>query len=52
MYFSARKYWKANSEESYTNKYKKYIACNYSYKLVRVDKFSKLFKTYLGKYVF
>ena len=38
-------------EESYTNKYKKHIACSYHYKLVCVhDKFSKPFKTYLGKY--
>ena len=39
-----------NPEESYMNKYQKYIACSYGYKLVCVDdKFSKPFKTYLGK---
>ena len=43
---------KQNSEESYTSKYQKYIAYSYGCKLVCVDnKFSKLFKTYLGKYV-
>ena len=32
------------------NKYQKHIACSYVYKLVYVDfKFSKPFKTYLGK---
>ena len=37
---------KQNSEESYTNKYQKHIACSYGYKLVCVDdKFSKPFKT-------
>ena len=37
-------------EESYTNNYQKHIACSYGYKLVCVDdKFSKPFKTYLGK---
>ena len=37
-------------KESYTNKYEKHIACSYGYKLVCADdKFSKLFKTYLGK---
>ena len=41
---------KQNSEESYTNKYQKHIACSYGYKLVCVDnKFSKPFKTYLGE---
>ena len=41
---------KQNPEESYTNKYQKYIACIYGYKLVCVDdKFSMFFKTYLGK---
>ena len=35
---------------SYKNKYQKHIACSYGYKLVCVDdKFSKLFKTYLGE---
>ena len=39
-----------NTKESYTNKYQKHIACSSSYKLVCVDdKFSKPFKTYLGK---
>ena len=38
--------WKQNPEQSYTNKYKKYNACSYGYKLVCVDdKFSKPFKT-------
>ena len=41
---------KKNSEESYTHKYQKHIACSYECKLVCVgDKFSKLFKTYLGE---
>ena len=41
---------KESQEESYTNKYQKHIACSYGYKLVYVDdKFSKLFKTYLGE---
>ena len=41
---------KKNPNESYTDKYQKHIACCYVYKLVRVeDKFSKPFKTYLGK---
>ena len=44
---------KQNQEEPYTKKYQKYIACSYEsygYKLVCVDdKFSKPFKTYLGK---
>ena len=41
---------KQNPEESYTNKYQKYIDCSYGYKLVSVDdKFSKPFNTYLGK---
>ena len=41
---------KQNPEEPYTNKYQKHIACSYRYKLVCVDdKFSKPFKTYLGK---
>ena len=32
------------------NKYQKFIACSYLYKLACVDnKFSKLFKTYLGE---
>ena len=41
---------KQNSEESYTNKYQKHIACSCGYKLVCADdKFSKPFKTYLGE---
>ena len=41
---------KQNPEESDTNKYQKHIACSYGYKLEYVnDKFSKPFKTYLGK---
>ena len=39
-----------NPNESYINKYKKHVACSYGYKLVCVDdKFSKPFKSYLGK---
>ena len=35
---------KQNPNESYTNKYQKYIACSYGYELVCVDdKFSKSF---------
>ena len=38
---------KQNPEEPYTNKYQKYIACSYGYKLPYVDdKFSKSFKTH------
>ena len=41
---------KQNLEESYRNKYQKHLAWSYGYKLVCVDdKFSKPFKTYLGK---
>ena len=41
---------KQNPNESYTNKYQTHVACSYGYKLVCVDdKFSKLFKSYLGK---
>ena len=40
---------KQNPTESYTNKYQKHVACSYGYKLVCVDKFSKPFKSYLGK---
>ena len=41
--------WKVKSRRV-TNKYQKYIACSYGNKLVCVDdKFSKPFKTYLGK---
>ena len=36
--------------ESYTNKYQKHVACSSGYILVCVDdKFSKPFKSYLGK---
>ena len=39
-----------NPDESYTNKYQKYVACSYGYKLVCVDdKFSKPFKSYSGE---
>ena len=39
-----------NPIESYTNKYQKYVACSYGYKLVYVgDRFSKPFKPYLGE---
>ena len=42
---------KQNPNESFTNKYQKHVACSYGYKLVCVDdKFSKPFKSYLGKY--
>ena len=41
---------KQNPEESYTNKYQKHVACSHGYNFVCVDdKFSKFFKTYLGK---
>ena len=41
---------KLNPEESYTNKYQKYVACSYGSKLVYVhDIFSKHFKSYLGE---
>ena len=40
---------KQNPNESYTNKYKKYVACSYGYKVVCVDdKLSKPFKSCLG----
>ena len=39
-----------NPNHCYTNKYQKNVACSYGYKLVCVDdKFSKSFKSYLGK---
>ena len=39
-----------NPNENYTNKYQKHVTCSYRYKLVCVDdKFSKPFKSYLGK---
>ena len=41
---------KQNPKDSYTNKYQKHIASSYGSKLVCADeKFSKLFKTYLGE---
>ena len=41
---------KQNPDESHTNKYQKHNTCSYGFKLVCVDdKFSKPFKTYLGK---
>ena len=41
---------KKSPNESYRDKCQKHIACCYVYKLVCVeDKFSKPFKTYLGK---
>ena len=41
---------KKKPNESYTNKYHKYVACSYGYKLVCVnDIFCKLFKSYLGE---
>ena len=41
---------KQNSNESFTNKYHKNVACSYGYRLVCVDdKFSKLFKLYLDE---
>ena len=41
---------KQNPEESYTNIYKKHVACSYGYKLVCVDdNFSKPFKSYLDE---
>ena len=42
---------KQNPSESYTNKYQKHVACSYGSKVVCVDdKFSKPFKSYLGKH--
>ena len=41
---------KQNPNDSYTEKYQKHVACSYVYKLVCADdKFSKPFKSYLGK---
>ena len=41
---------KQNPNEFYTNKYQKDVSCSYGYKLLCVDdKFSKPFKSYLGK---
>ena len=42
-----------NQNDSYTNKYKKHVACGYVYKLVCVDdKLSMYFKLYLRKDLF
>ena len=42
--------WKKNPNESFTNKCQKHVACSYGYKWVCFDdKFSKPFKSYLGK---
>ena len=39
-----------NTNKSHTNKYQEHVACSYDYKLLCVDdKFSKPFKSYLGK---
>ena len=41
---------KQNPSESHTNKCQKHVACDYGYKLVcGNDKFSKLFKSFLGE---
>ena len=41
---------KQNPNGSYTNTYKKHVACSYFYKLVCVGcKFSKSFKSYFSK---
>ena len=41
---------KQNLNQSYTDKYQKHAACSYGYKLVcDNEKFSKLFKSYLGE---
>ena len=41
---------KQNTKGSYTDKCQKHVACSYGYALACVDdKFSKPFKTYLGK---
>ena len=41
---------KQNPNESYTNKYQKYVAWSYGYKLICVDdKFSKSFESYFGE---
>ena len=42
--------YKQNPDKSYMEEYQKHIACKYVYKLICVDdKFSKLFKSYLGE---
>ena len=39
-----------NSDESYTNRHQKHVACSFDYQLVCIDdKFSKPFKSCLGK---
>ena len=44
---------KQNPQISKTHKYQIHVACSYGYKLVCLDdKFSKPFKSYLGKDVF
>ena len=41
---------KQNPDESYRNKFQKYITCGYSYKIVCNDyKFSNPFKSYLNQ---
>ena len=41
---------KQNSDESYTSKYQKHVACSYGYKLKCVDdQFSELFRFYLDE---
>ena len=41
---------KQNPNETFTNKYRKHVACSYGYKLVCVDdKCSKPFKLYLAE---
>ena len=40
---------KGNPNESYTNKYQKYIACNYGYELTSAEDRFKPFKWYLSK---
>ena len=48
--YSSFWWWKINLNESFTNKYKKDVACSYGYKLVCVDdKFSKPFNSYWGE---
>ena len=37
---------KQNPNGSYTKKYQKHVACSYGQKLVYVDTFSQLFKSY------
>ena len=43
---------KQNPNDSYTKKCQKHVACSYGYRFVCVnDKFSKLFKSYIGENV-